>query len=250
MKIKLSIITPSLNHGKYIRKAIESVLNQNYDDYEHIIIDGGSTDGTINILNEYPHLKWISEKDKGAANAINKGIKMATGDIIAWLNSDDYYENNIFIKIIQTFENHEDSGIVYGNLTYINENGNITRREKTDIYNFNKLVCISADLIRQPCSFFRKRIIDEVGALDESLRCVFDYDLILKMLKITSAFYLDLNLTYYRDAPNSLTRRFIRKQGFEILKIARKNGASILDRIYAKTILKKILFPGIFVKSQ
>lgn len=250
MGIKLSIITPSYNHGKFIRQTIESVLKQDYPDYEHIIIDGGSTDNTIDILKEYPHLNWISERDTGAANAINKGISIASGEILAWLNSDDYYERNIFLKIVKAFELDNSVGLVYGNLTYISENGEIIRKEKTNIYDYNNLVKNSPDLIRQPCSFFRKSILDEIGELDESLKCVFDYDLILKILKITDAYYLDTNLTYYRDYMNTLTRKFIRKQGFEILKVARKNGASISDRIFAKTIIKKILLPGIFVKSQ
>lgn len=250
MDLKLSIITPSYNHGRFIRQTIESVLNQDYSNYEHIIIDGGSTDDTIDILKEYSHLNWISESDNGAANAINKGIGIASGEIIAWLNSDDYYEKNIFFNIINAFQKNNNIGLVYGNLTYITENGVIKRKEKTDIYNYDKLVKVSADFIRQPCTFFRKSILDEVGELDESLKCVFDYDLILKMLKVTHSHYLDSNLTYYRDYSSSITRKFIRKQGFEILKVSRRNGACFSDSIFAKTIIKKILFPNIFVKSQ
>jgi len=88
--VKISIITPTLNHAQYIEDTILSVKNQDYSDFEHIIIDGGSTDGTVDILKKYPHLIWISEKDSGQSNAINKGFKMASGDILAWINSDDY----------------------------------------------------------------------------------------------------------------------------------------------------------------
>src|SRR5205085_4919715 len=104
MSVKISIITPSYNQGRFIRDTIESVLNQNYPNFEHIVIDAVSNDNTVEILKEYPHLKWISEKDKGAADAINKGMKMATGEITTWLNSDDYFEQNIFSYVEKQFQ--------------------------------------------------------------------------------------------------------------------------------------------------
>ncbi len=103
MSLKFSIVTPSLNQGRFIRDTIESVLNQNYQNFEHIVIDGGSNDDTINILKEYAHLKWTSEKDNGPTDAINKGFKLATGDIFTWLNSDDYFEKNIFKDVVKEF---------------------------------------------------------------------------------------------------------------------------------------------------
>jgi len=95
----ISIVTPSLNQGRYIEQTIQSVLLQNYPNFEHIVIDGGSTDGTVEILKKYPHLKWISEKDSGQSEALNKGLKMATGDIIAWINSDDWYAEGAFNNV-------------------------------------------------------------------------------------------------------------------------------------------------------
>ncbi len=96
MNSKISVITPSLNSSKYIEEAIKSVMEQGYDSYEHIIVDAGSKDGTIDILKKYAHLKWVSEPDKGQSDAINKGFAMSTGDIIVSLNADDYFEKGAF----------------------------------------------------------------------------------------------------------------------------------------------------------
>ena len=93
---KISIVTPSYNSAKFIEDCIQSVLKQNYPNFEHIVIDGGSTDGTVEILKQYPHLKWISEPDEGQSDALNKGFKMAEGDILGWLNADDVYLKNVF----------------------------------------------------------------------------------------------------------------------------------------------------------
>ncbi len=120
--LKISIVTPSYNQGKYIKETIESVLAQNYQNWEHIIVDGGSNDETVSIIKQYPHLKWISEKDNGSVFALNKGIKMATGDIIGWLNSDDFYEKNIFQDVADAFENLK--------FNFISGNQNFVDKEK------------------------------------------------------------------------------------------------------------------------
>lgn len=102
--LKISIITPSFNSSEYLEEAILSVLKQNYANYEHIIVDGGSTDKTLEILKKYSHLKWISEPDKGQSDAMNKGFAMSCGDIIVYLNADDYFEKEAFISVIPFFE--------------------------------------------------------------------------------------------------------------------------------------------------
>ena len=98
---KLSIVTPSLNQGKYIEETILSVRNQKYPNYEHIIIDGGSTDETVNIVKKYPNITFVYEKDNGMTDAINKGLRIASGEYIGWINSDDYYAENVFYKIVE-----------------------------------------------------------------------------------------------------------------------------------------------------
>ena len=114
--MKISIITPSLNQGNYIKDCIESVINQNYNNFEHIIIDGDSDDNTFEVINNYNHLRVVREKDSGPASAINKGFKLASGEIVAWLNADDYYDSNVLQKINSVFEENPKVEFVYGNL--------------------------------------------------------------------------------------------------------------------------------------
>jgi len=116
--MKISVLTPSFNSVKYIRRSIESVLNQGYSDFEHIIVDGGSTDGTIDILKEYPHLKWISEKDKGQSDAMNKAFDMSLGDIIVYLNADDYFFANTFCLVVNWFNEFSEADMIVGNILY------------------------------------------------------------------------------------------------------------------------------------
>ena len=134
--LKFSVITPSFNNAQYIEQTIKSVLEQNYPNFEHIVIDGGSTDGTVEILKKHSHLKWVSEKDEGQADALNKGFRMATGDIIAWINSDDWYEPNIFGNIAEWFERNPDKNIVMGDCNLIDparNDGEVARQPRKEI---------------------------------------------------------------------------------------------------------------------
>lgn len=242
MDLKFSIITPTLNQGRFIRDTIESVLNQDYQNFEHIIIDGGSSDDTLNILKEYPHLKWISEKDTGPPNAINKGFRMATGDIFAWINSDDYYEKNIFGFIYQEFLKNKDKKMLYGHLNFMDVNNKFLLSDWKSIYDREYLIRKSPD-IRQPSTFFLKDLFFEVGGLDEKLSLVFDYDLFIKMLALTDAIYTDRCLSNFRIYNETLTNSNFRKQAIEIFKVSRRNGGKIFDKIN-KSNLKKFLLPG------
>ena len=120
----VSIVTPSYNTGKYIRDTIESVLSQGYPNFEHIIYDGGSTDETIDILKEYPHLIWFSESDRGQSHAINKGLDKAKGDIIGWLNSDDYFLPGTFSKIMEVFINNPELDAIFGDINIVDNEDN------------------------------------------------------------------------------------------------------------------------------
>jgi glycosyltransferase involved in cell wall biosynthesis len=126
---KVSIITPSFNQCEYLEDAIKSVINQKNILIEHIIIDGGSSDNTTEILKKYDHLKWVSEKDRGQTHALNKALELTTGDIVGWLNADDYYEKNIFESIVNELEK-KNINFVYGNFNYVNKSKEIIKKKK------------------------------------------------------------------------------------------------------------------------
>ncbi len=176
---RISVVTPSFNQGQYIEKTILSVLEQGYPDFEHIVIDGGSTDNTPDILKKYPHLKWISEKDEGQADALNKGFRMASGDIIAWINSDDWYEPEAFNTVAMWFKENPDKNIVMGDCNLIDRNGTVFYVAENYERGFEEIsrFWITGSIPTQPAIFFRKSLLDEFGYLDKSLHYAMDYDL-------------------------------------------------------------------------
>lgn len=155
--MKISILTPSFNSAKYIERAVQSVLNQDYDNWEHIIVDGGSTDGTLDILKRYPHLKWISEPDKGQSDAMNKAFNMSIGDIIVYLNADDEFEPNIFNKVVEYFI-FSRAEILVG-LTRVIKNGKEQISDPTIEY--NDLRIIRGRFPLNPVSYFYLRKVQE-----------------------------------------------------------------------------------------
>lgn len=238
--LKISIVTPTYNQGGYIRDCIESVLSQNYNNWEHIIIDGGSTDETISILNEYKHLKWISEKDSGAVNALNKGVKLSTGDVIGWLNSDDYYEKNIFQDVSNAFNELKDE-FICGNLNFVDKYKNLIKKDCTFKSDLNYLVHNNPYVIRTPAAFYSKNIIEKVGYFNESYRIVFDYEMFLKILTLKKIKYIDKTFANYRFHETTLSSNNVKTQVCELLEISRNYGRKFYDPItflLLKTLLK------------
>jgi len=195
--MKISIITPSFNQGAFIEETIRSVQEQNYDDIEHIVVDGGSTDGTMAVLKRFPHLRWISEKDEGQSDAINKGFRLAAGDIIAWLNSDDWYERNVLGDVAKYFEEHPDCMILYGDITFVDKEGKRLYAFTGDTLSFDNLVACP-DIVRQPSFFWRRELLAESGGVDRSLRLVMDFDFFLRIGRGRRFHYLPRNISYYR----------------------------------------------------
>lgn len=203
--MKISVLTVCLNAEKHIERAIQSVLNQNYGNYEHIIIDGGSTDDTLKIIQKYVHIKYISEKDNGQSDAMNKAFENSNGNIIVYLNADDSFENNVFKKIIDSFKSSNDD-IVVGNLIIKDERNGQTS-VIFPVISFIKLLFPNVyNFPYNPVSYFYKRKVQEqVGQFPENEHYAMDYWFLLrafysfKVKKIDSTlgvFYLsDLNKT-------------------------------------------------------
>jgi glycosyltransferase involved in cell wall biosynthesis/DNA-binding SARP family transcriptional activator len=196
----ISVITPSLNQGQFIEQTIHSVLRQNYSNFQHIIIDGGSTDGTIEILKRYPHLKWISEKDSGQSEALNKGLRFAKGEIIGWINSDDWYEPGAFGMIASFFNASPTKNIVMGNCNLVDENGIIFDKVVNQARGFEELkkYWIGRSIPTQPAVFFRRKLMDQHGYVDETLHYAMDYDLWMRFAQKNHFYHLDVTVANYR----------------------------------------------------
>jgi len=181
---KVSVITPSFNQGSYLEETILSVLNQNYQNLEYIVIDGGSTDNSVQIIKKYEDRLafWISEKDSGQSEAINKGFERATGEIVCWINSDDILLPDALNKVVNYFENHKDVDFLSGYTVMINENSSIyssvfTIRQKKwyakrGIYYIN-----------QPSMFWKRKIFETTGLLKEDCHAQMDKELLIRIFK-------------------------------------------------------------------
>jgi len=189
----VSVITPSFNQAGFIRETIESILAQDYPNIEHIVVDGGSTDDTLNILRSYGHLgerfRYVSEADNGQSHAINKGLNMARGAIIGWLNSDDTYLPGAIRKAVEMFRDRPYYGMVYGKAHYINESGQITGAFNVQPFDKDKLyeTCI----ICQPAVFIQKEVFTRIGGVEESLKFCMDYDLWIRISNHYPVGYID-----------------------------------------------------------
>jgi glycosyltransferase involved in cell wall biosynthesis len=181
---KISVITPSYNQGQFIEQTILSVLSQGYSNLEYIIMDGGSTDNTVEIIKKHESriTYWQSKKDNGQASAINEGFAMATGDILCWLNSDDMYLPGILNKIASSFTDINSAEIVFGNCTHFNDQSKKTRG--SDVAGAHKKFELSlCDYIIQPSSFFTRAAWLKTGILNEALHFSFDWDWFIRAEK-------------------------------------------------------------------
>lgn len=218
----VSIITPSFNQGEFIRETIESVLNQDYPNIEYIVIDGGSTDNTLEILKEYDgQIRWISEKDNGQADAINKGITLTRGEIIGWINSDDIYMENAVSKLVEYWMNNPEADMVYGDAIYIDRKGNYIDKYLTEEFDRQRLAeeCI----ICQPAAFFSRAIVEKIGMLDVEYQLGMDYDLWMRIAKGGKILYTCICVAASRmyDENKTLSRR--RDAYIEACKAVKRN---------------------------
>jgi len=227
MEHKISVITPVLNGERYIRTAIESVLNQNYPHVEHIVIDGISTDNTVKIINSYNHLVWISEKDNGAAEAFNKGFEIATGDIICMLPADDYYEPHVFKDIVDIFKKYSDCMWVSGYGRIVDDEGSEIRKYVTGYKKFLlrhhsfKLLLTECYIMGQGC-FFTKKLLDEFGALD--LQKPNEYDLWLRFASRYEMRIIKKVVTNFRMHKGATTSSYFIPMERIALQAARDHG--------------------------
>lgn len=233
--MKLSIVTPTYNHAKYIETTIKSVLANNYADLEYIVIDGGSKDGTQDVVQKYAdHIDhFISEKDEGQADAINKGFALATGEIYAYINSDDYYFPNTFEKVMKIFEENPDIDVIYGDCVFVDENEQFLRYftevEPFDAYRLTSC----SDFIMQPTSFWRAKAFNAIGGFEKDHHFGFDWEAWCKMVQQGCKFhYLQEPLAVNREFAQTKTLSGGMKRVNELLRIVNSYKQSLLPHAY------------------
>lgn len=178
----VTVVTPSFNQADFIERTIQSVLSQDYSPIEYIVMDGGSTDGTLEILKKYEgRLTWFSEKDRGQADAVNKGWSRAKGSILGWLNSDDTYAPGAIRKVVDFMARHPDAGMVYGDACYIDAEDGLIEPYFTEPFSLDRLA--ENCFICQPAAFLRADVFRTVGPLDISLNFALDYEYWIRIAK-------------------------------------------------------------------
>lgn len=188
---KITIVTPSYNQGQYIEKTILSVVNQGYKNFEYIVIDGGSKDGTIEVIKKYEKYLsyWCSEKDSGQSNAINKGFSKATGDILVWLNSDDWFEPSALLNVANAVKDNPECSVFVGYGRSFDTNGVQLHEYIPEKLDHHAIVTKETGFM-QPSCFFKKTAFDSVEGIDESLHYVMDFDLWLRLIKKNNFFII------------------------------------------------------------
>ena len=258
----VSIITPSFNQARYIEATIRSVLSQDYPNIEYIIVDGGSTDETVAIIKKHTLESdsllsvqkqasaiqsrsiawWVSEKDKGQTDAINTGFARATGQILAWLNSDDTYEPGAISAAVKYLQEHPEVGMVYGDCNYINEDGRVIGKfgsAQTDY----RLLRQGYAHIPQQTMFFRADLWKQVGPLDPSFYFAMDYDLWTRLAARTVLQYVPQLWANFRLHTSGKTIAADDRCWPEMIRVHYRDGGSFFAVIVAKYYIRKLIAP-------
>lgn len=261
---KISIVTPSYNQGQFLEETIRSVLLQNYPNLEYIIMDGGSTDNSIEIIKKYePWLTyWVGEKDNGQSDAILRGFEKSSGEIIAWLNSDDYYLPDSLFKVARFFCKHPEINLAIGGYEWVKEDGRIVTKYYPCLQDFESLLCIGQRFGQMAC-FWKKSAFFELGGFDLNLKFCFDYDMFLRFQRQELPGVIDNILAAYRDhnATKSSTiwydigifeKKLVQKR-YDIDKISEECRRQIivqteknLRRAYVNGLIKDIINDPVF----
>lgn len=206
---KITMVTPSFQQVAYLRQCIESVLSQNYKNLEYTIYDGGSADGSVEIIQEFADQLdgWVSRKDKGQSEAVARGFASATGEILGWLNSDDILLPNALTVVGNHFANHPECQFLSGHGDFVNEDGTtVVYRHRISAFTADELLCYyDNNYLPQPSVFFRKSLYEAVGGLNTSLHFSLDIDLFLRMAKVSQLQIVDQILSQLRLQPSSKT---------------------------------------------
>ena len=229
----ITVVTPCLNARDTIEQTLASVRGQDYPNVEHVVVDGGSTDGTLELLERAEGIRYVSEPDRGLSDAMNKGIGMATGDVIGWLNADDVYLPGALARVGEAFARHPDALWATGRCRIIDGKGRQIRRPIKAYKDFllrrySHALYVTQNFISAPATFVHKRGHDLVGLYDERFRISMDYDLFLRLADHGDPIVIDADLSCFRMAHGSGS---LSMSGFEIqfrehAQNARERGSS------------------------
>lgn len=251
MKPLVSIITPSYNQVNFLERTILSVLNQDYSNIEYIIMDGGSTDGSLEIIKKYSYrLKhWKSEKDLGQTDAINKGFSIAQGEIFAWINSDDTYEPNAVSEAVDYLTDHPEIGMVYGDCNFIDSDDEVIGKFNAKQTDYEKLKTGFVH-IPQQASFWRAELWHRVAPLDTSIYFAMDYDLWLRFSKISKITYYPKLWANFRLHGDAKSISEDDRCWPDMLKIHYRDGGKWWQPIVWKYWVRKLVAPYIQYKRR
>jgi glycosyltransferase involved in cell wall biosynthesis len=232
----VSIVTPSYNQARYLEQTLRSVLEQDYPRIEYIVVDGASTDGSVEIIEKYRDRLafWASEKDSGQADAINKGLARAAGEIVAWLNSDDFYFPDAVASAVKAFESHPEAGLVYGDTVAVDEAGEFIHFPKYAQWTLEDL--LTFNIIGQPAVFMRRDVLSETGTLDLSYHYLLDHHLWIRMASRASMVYVPERWAagrFHESAKNVAQAARFGEEAFRILDWAESDPlvSSTLGRV-------------------
>jgi len=223
---------------------MRSVLEQDYPNIEYIVIDGASKDGSVEIIEKYANrlAVWVSEPDKGQTDAINKGFAMATGEIMAWLNSDDTYEPGAISAAVAFFQAHPEIGLVYGDTNFIDAQGNIIGKFNAQQTSLKRLRR-GGVYIPQQAAFWRAALWYQVGPLDPSFYFAMDYDLWVRLVQVTEIRYTSQLWANFRLHGDAKTIAADERCWPEMLRVHRRDGGSWFSWIYVRYFVRKLLSP-------
>lgn len=242
--MKISIVTPCYNSGQHIEATIKSIWSQDYQNFEHIVMDGLSKDNTVDIVKRYPGIRLFSERDTGQSNALNKGFRKTTGDILAWQNADDIYHPGAFKKVVEVFEQHPEIDLIYGNYTLIRPDDSWI----CDVYppTWNEWKFIHGRFVPlQPTVFWRRKVYETVGDLDELLHYCMDVDFFSRcVLKKFRFQHVDFMLGGFRVHDESKTQNASNRE-----RVAAEY-LSVLSRNFHYNLFDKSVFKFFEVRSR
>ena len=240
--MKFSIITPSYNQGRFLADCVESVLSQSGVEFEHIVCDAGSTDGTLDVMKSYSHLVWNSEPDDGMSDGINKGFRQASGDWVMWLNCDDYLLPGALAKVAEYIHSNPDKDVVHGDCVYVKEDKTFMRRKydtPVDEWDFLFVGCC----IPSTATFYRREIIDMGHLLDTDYKNCMDWEYYLRLMRLGYRYgYLPEALAHFRWYEESTTQKHWQRMIAEGLRAQQTHiAARDLPKLLGNPIMLKAL---------